>query len=94
MDRILRSRDQNAEAFWSSRRGFLVAMAGTGAIFGFSRPALAVFELPAAGATDVTPANAFEPTIWYSVDRSGLVTVSIIRAEMGQHVGTGPTGPR
>ena len=32
--------------------------------------------------------TAFEPTIWYSIDRDGIVTVNIIRAEMGQHVGT------
>ena len=31
---------------------------------------------------------AFEPTIWYRIDRDGIVTVNIIRAEMGQHVGT------
>ena len=30
----------------------------------------------------------FEPTIWYGIDRDGIVTVNIIRAEMGQHVGT------
>src|SRR5262249_56345996 len=30
----------------------------------------------------------FEPTIWYSIDYNGIVTVNIIRAEMGQHVGT------
>src|SRR5262249_6955701 len=35
-----------------------------------------------------SPAALFEPTIWYRVDPSGIVTVSIIRAEMGQHVGT------
>src|SRR4030095_13078354 len=36
-----------------------------------------------------TPAgSAFEPTIWYNIDRDGIVTVNIIRAEMGQHVGT------
>ena len=33
-------------------------------------------------------AASFEPTIWYSIDRDGIVTVNIIRAEMGQHVGT------
>ena len=32
--------------------------------------------------------SPFEPTIWYSVDRSGIVTVNITRAEMGQHIGT------
>jgi isoquinoline 1-oxidoreductase beta subunit len=30
----------------------------------------------------------FEPTIWYGIDPSGAVTINIIRAEMGQHVGT------
>jgi isoquinoline 1-oxidoreductase beta subunit len=28
------------------------------------------------------------PTIWYSIGRDGRITVNIIRAEMGQHVGT------
>jgi isoquinoline 1-oxidoreductase subunit beta len=37
----------------------------------------------AGGASDL-----FEPTIWYGIDASGIVTVNIIRAEMGQHVGT------
>ena len=32
--------------------------------------------------------DAFEPTIWYSIDSEGIVTVNIIRAEMGQHIGT------
>ena len=32
--------------------------------------------------------DLFEPTIWYGIDPSGTVTVNIIRAEMGQHVGT------
>src|SRR5262249_23321512 len=27
-------------------------------------------------------------TIWYSVDRDGIVTVNITRAEMGQHIAT------
>lgn len=32
--------------------------------------------------------DLFEPAIWYGIDPSGTVTVNIIRAEMGQHVGT------
>lgn len=59
-----------------SRRGFLIAAAGTGVLLGFTGPAQA-----AAG-------TAFEPTIWYGIDREGIVTVHVIRAEMGQHVGT------
>ena len=42
--------------------------------------------LAAAASAPVT--NGFDPTIWYSIDRDGIVTVNIIRAEMGQHVGT------
>ena len=37
---------------------------------------------------DATAPAIFEPTIWYSIDSNGAVTVSITRAEMGQHVGT------
>ena len=32
--------------------------------------------------------NLFEPTIWYSIDRNGRITVNIIRAEIGPHIGT------
>ena len=42
----------------------------------------------AAGRRCSAAANSFDPTIWYSVDRDGIITVNIIRAEMGQHVGT------
>src|SRR5271166_1306115 len=65
-----------------SRRGFLIGAVGTSFAFGFAKPGLA--------ATDPTaPAQgAFEPTIWYRIDRDGIVTVNIIRAEMGQHAGT------
>lgn len=58
-----------------SRRGFLVSVTAAGAAFALTAPAEAA-------------AGAFEPTIWYSIDRDGVVTVHIIRAEMGQHVGT------
>src|SRR5690606_30895104 len=32
--------------------------------------------------------RTFEPTVWYTIDTEGQVNVNIIRAEMGQHVGT------
>ena len=60
-----------------SRRGFLIAAAGTGLLFSF------------AGADPATAATAgYEPTLWYGIDADGMVTVHVIRAEMGQHVGT------
>jgi isoquinoline 1-oxidoreductase beta subunit len=57
-----------------SRRGFLITVTAAGAVFALAAPADA--------------AEAYAPTIWYSIDRAGVVTVHIIRAEMGQHVGT------
>src|ERR1700733_12589736 len=64
-----------------SRRGFLIAMVGGGVMLGYARSGLAA---PATGGTS----DLFEPTIWYGIDPSGVVTVNIVRAEMGQHVGT------
>lgn len=57
-----------------NRRGFLIAAAGTGVMFGF--------PLAAQGTEP-----RFEPTLWYHIDRDGIVTVNVTRAEMGQHVG-------
>lgn len=73
-----------------SRRGFLIAMIGSGALLGFPRFASAEFALPPVAPTDpaLVPDQIFEPTIWYHIDRGGVVTVNIVRAEMGQHVGT------
>src|SRR5215813_1948151 len=61
-----------------SRRAFLVGMAGAAVTFGFA---------PGHGTAQESGASPFEPTIWYSVDRDDIVTVNIIRAEMGQHIG-------
>jgi isoquinoline 1-oxidoreductase subunit beta len=66
-----------------SRRGFLIGAAGTGFTLAFACSALAVADPAAAVAQKL-----FEPTIWYHIDHDGLITVNIIRAEMGQHVGT------
>ena len=70
------------ETFSPSRRAFLIGMAGAGFTFGFAPADAATNSAVAAAPSD------FEPTIWYSIDRDGIVTVNIIRAEMGQHVGT------
>jgi CO/xanthine dehydrogenase Mo-binding subunit len=72
-----------------SRRDFLIAMLGAGVTLGFARSSLAVVQGIASGTQLAGSArDLFEPTIWYSIDRSGEVTVNITRAEMGQHVGT------
>src|SRR5262245_18031697 len=62
-----------------SRRSFLVGVAGATITFGFA---------PKAGAAEEQASGPFEPTIWYTLDRNGIVTVNFIRAEMGQHIGT------
>jgi isoquinoline 1-oxidoreductase subunit beta len=62
-----------------SRRVFLVGLAGAAVTFGFA---------PGQSAAADSGSSRFEPTIWYSVDRDGIVTVNITRAEMGQHIGT------
>src|SRR5215831_13441583 len=62
-----------------SRRAFLVGLAGAAVTFGFAS---------GEETAEASGSSAFEPTIWYSVDRDGIVTVNIIRAEMGQHIGT------
>src|ERR1700687_4114365 len=78
-------------AYQPSRRGFLIAMMGAGVMLGYARSGLAAVEFLASGAPGERESSAgdlFDPTIWYGIDRSGAVTVNIIRAEMGQHVGT------
>jgi isoquinoline 1-oxidoreductase beta subunit len=62
-----------------SRRTFLVGLAGAAVTFGFSLRG---------GTAEESGSSPFEPTIWYSIDGSGIVTVNITRAEMGQHIGT------
>ena len=72
-----------------TRRGFLVAMAGATAAFGYPRPAGAAMDPAVSGGVPLIDANPlFEPTLWFTIDGDGQVTVNIIRAEMGQHVGT------
>jgi isoquinoline 1-oxidoreductase beta subunit len=67
-----------------NRRHFLVGMAaGAGLTCGFSL-------LPELTGTagEALAAGNFSPTVWYTIDGGGLVTVHVTKAEMGQHVGT------
>ena len=61
--------------FATTRRGFLITATSAGFSMAFAQ-------------VSPTAAAVFEPTLWYDIDRDGIVTVNIIRAEMGQHVGT------
>lgn len=69
----------------TTRRGFLISATGAGFAMAFAAPRSGTAAAPASPAGVAPP---FEPTIWYELDRDGIVTVNIIRAEMGQHVGT------
>ena len=68
-----------------SRRQFLVGSiaAGAGLTCGFAL--LPVLE---GNAGEALAAGNFSPTVWYTIDRGGIVTVHITKSEMGQHVGT------
>jgi isoquinoline 1-oxidoreductase subunit beta len=65
-----------------SRRNFMIGMACAGVAFRFA-PTETLAE-----ASPASAGSAFEPSIWYSIDLDGIVTVNVVRAEMGQHVGT------
>ncbi|GBQ90126.1 membrane-bound aldehyde dehydrogenase, large subunit [Gluconacetobacter johannae DSM 13595] len=67
-----------------SRRGFLMTAVGAGVMFGFPA-ARAAEQFPTAG---LPGDGAFEPTIWCAIAPDGAISVNIIRAEMGQHIGT------
>jgi CO/xanthine dehydrogenase Mo-binding subunit len=75
---------------FASRRGFLITASSAGVVLGFTPSGLAADPgaVAAPGAAGSAPERLFEPTLWYGIDRQGRVTVNIIRAEMGQHVGT------
>ena len=74
-----------------SRRDFLITMLGAGVMLGYARSPLYAADamLSTLSADPGRRADElFEPTIWYEIDPGGTVTINIIRAEMGQHVGT------
>ncbi|MGY9047923.1 MAG: molybdopterin cofactor-binding domain-containing protein, partial [Rhodobacterales bacterium] len=72
-----------------TRRGFLVSMTATGVAFGFPRASSAAMDPAASNGIPIeATGDPFEPTLWYWIDSDGRVNVNIIRAEMGQHVGT------
>ena len=64
-----------------SRRAFLVGSTGAGLACGFAAVPGAALALAAAPAS-------FEPSVWYAIAPDGLVTVTVGKAEMGQHVGS------
>ena len=68
------------------RRGFMITAVSAGFALAFLRSdlGLAADQTTAPG----TPGSAFDASIWFEINPSGIVTVNIAKAEMGQHVGT------
>jgi isoquinoline 1-oxidoreductase subunit beta len=67
------------------RRQFLIGSMATGAglTAGFS-----LLPEITGSAGEALAAGNFSPTVWFTIDRGGIVTVHITKSEMGQHVGT------
>jgi isoquinoline 1-oxidoreductase beta subunit len=74
-----------AAAGTASRRQFLIGSiaAGAGLTAGF-----AIMPVLEGNAGEALAAGNFSPTVWYTIDRGGIITVHITKSEMGQHVGT------
>ena len=66
-----------------TRRGFLVGASVSGLTLAFA-------PLSSLGASATVAINngQFEPTVWFSIAKDGLIHVNVAEAEMGQHVGT------
>jgi isoquinoline 1-oxidoreductase subunit beta len=73
----------------TTRRDFLVRSAATaaGAFFSIGLPSLAAPGRAEAAAG--TGMASFTPSIWFTMTPDGKTTMHIVKAEMGQHVGTG-----
>ena len=69
----------------TSRREFLVRSAATaaGTFMSIGLPVLG------SGTANADAMSGFTPSIWFTLTPDGKVTMHIVKAEMGQHVGTG-----
>src|SRR5581483_9570268 len=70
-----------------SRRDFLVRSSATaaGAYFSIGLGAILTGE----GEARAAATEAFTPSIWFTITPDGKTTMHIVKAEMGQHIGTG-----
>ncbi len=73
----------------TTRREFLVRSVATsaGAFMSVGLPSLLAGSDAIAASNAETP--AYTPSIWFTITPDGKVTMHIVKAEMGQHVGTG-----
>ena len=66
-----------------TRRGFMIGSVGASVAM-----AMVPAVLLGGCAEEILNTQPFEPTVWYSIDPSGAISVKVTKAEMGQHVGT------
>src|SRR5690349_2512582 len=86
MEPDMRSSTEHAD---TTRRGFLVRSAATAAM-GYLSIGLPSLIWPThAGAGPSQSSRGFTPSIWFTITPDGKTTMHIVKAEMGQHVGTG-----
>src|SRR5437868_3778065 len=73
----------------ATRRDFLVRSAATaaGGFLSIGLPGLVAGGRAAAAAG--AGMSSFTPSIWFTITPDGKTTMHIVKAEMGQHVGTG-----
>lgn len=67
-----------------TRRRFLIGAVGTGFVMAFADASQILPATPERAIAE----KVYDPALWFRIDSDGIVTVNVIRAEMGQHVGT------
>jgi isoquinoline 1-oxidoreductase len=74
-----------AEQMATTRREFLVRSAATaaGAFMSIGLPSMLQ-----GGTAEAAPTAMFTPSIWFTLTPDGTTTMHIVKAEMGQHIGT------
>ena len=72
-----------------SRRSFIAGVAGSSLMMGMgSLVAGCSSEQATQAMASGDLSRVFSPTIWFEINGAGEVLINIVRAEMGQHVGT------
>lgn len=86
MNKFLRQDPGTGAPASPSRRSFLIGAAATG---GFMMAfAHASVLLPGQSPAQALASGGYDPNLWVHLAPDGTITVNVIRAEMGQHVGT------
>ncbi|MDJ0911327.1 MAG: molybdopterin-dependent oxidoreductase [Woeseiaceae bacterium] len=71
-----------------SRRSFLIGTAGTTLVMGLGTVLPGCSSEDAASDLAAGASKRFSPLVWFEIDGTGATLINIVRAEMGQHVGT------